>query len=152
MKLSELFRPRDVILFEPGDKWDAIEELTAHAVRVGRLPESELEPAREAVYARARSMSTGMAHGVAIPHAAIDGVDELGSVLGIVKKDGGLAFESLDGSPAEIVVLLVIPRKQKILHIRTLADVARGLGSKMVRDELRQAPDAQAAWQVLARG
>ena len=51
----------------------------------------------QAVLARERSMSTGMEHGIAIPHAAVDGVQTVVACMGIVSTGSGLAFESIDG-------------------------------------------------------
>jgi mannitol/fructose-specific phosphotransferase system IIA component (Ntr-type) len=50
------------------------------------------------------------------------------------------------------VVLLVIPKAQKLLHIRTLADVARVLGKDAVREQLLAAESPQAAWYALRTG
>ena len=97
-------------------------------------------------------MSTGMEHGIAIPHAAVDGIEEVRACLGIVPADEGLAFESVDGRETHLIVLLVIPRSKKLLHIRTLADIARVLSREAVRDALLKADDGEAAWRVLAEG
>ncbi len=153
MRLTDLFQAQDLLLdFEPADKWDAISELIDHLVGTGKVP-AEVAPAvREAVLSRERSMSTGMEHGIAIPHAAVDGVSQLAACLGILRRAGGLAFDSIDGKPARLVVLLVIPRNQKLLHIRTLADVARVLGREGVREALLAAETPDEAWHALARG
>jgi mannitol/fructose-specific phosphotransferase system IIA component (Ntr-type) len=151
MRLADLFPVEDVIVpFEPGDKWDAIRKLVAHLVDRGRIARSEAPAIVEAVLARERSMSTGMEHGIAIPHAAVDGVQAVVACMGIVSESPGLAFESIDGKPARVVVLLVIPRAQKLLHIRTLADIARVLGRDGVREALLGATDATSAWAALA--
>lgn len=151
MQLRDLFTADDLVLdFAPGDKWEAIRGLVAHLAERGRLPEALREPVLEAVLSRERSMSTGMEHGVAIPHAAVEGIDRVAAAMGLVRDDVGLPFESIDGQPARLVVLLVIPRAQKLLHIRTLADVARVLGDADVRSALLAADTPRAAWEVLA--
>ena len=153
MRLSELFPVEDVLTaFAPADKWDAIRKLIEHLVARGRLAADVAGGIVEAVFVRERSMSTGMEHGIAIPHAAVDGVQSVVACMGILPEGAGLAFESIDGKPARIVVLLVIPRAQKLLHIRTLADIARVLGRDVVREALTGAPDAAAAWSALAEG
>jgi mannitol/fructose-specific phosphotransferase system IIA component (Ntr-type) len=153
MRLSDLFSVDDVLVgFRPTDKWDAIRQLVAHLVARGRLDEQAAPGIVEAVQSRERSMSTGMEHGIAIPHAAVDGVQEVLACLGIVASEDGLAFESIDGRPTRVVVLLVIPRSQKLLHIRTLADIARVLGRDSVREALLSARDAHSAWSALAEG
>ena len=150
MDLRQLFKPSDLILdFSPQDKWDAIRRLVGHLAASGRFNAVVRERVLEQVLARERSMSTGMERGIAIPHAAVDEVAQVTACMGIVQKSEGLPFESIDGQPARLVVLLVIPRAHKLLHIRTLADVARVLGNEGVRQTLISASDSQQAWEAL---
>ena len=152
MRLSELFGERELIVgFDPSDKWEAIRALVDHLVAAGRLPAQRSEAILEAVLSRERSMSTGMESGVAIPHAAVDDLPSVVAAMGLVTRPEGLSFDSIDGQPARIVVLLVIPRQQKLLHIRTLADVARLLGQADVRQELLGAASSAEALAVLTR-
>jgi mannitol/fructose-specific phosphotransferase system IIA component (Ntr-type) len=152
MLLAELFEAQDLLVhFDPTDKWESIRSLVQHLVSAGKLDESKFEAALEAVLSRERSMSTGMENGIAIPHAAVDDLDSVLACMGVVTREEGLAFESIDGQPARLVVLLVIPRAQKLLHIRTLADVARVLSKEDVRGALLGAADQQAAHQVLVQ-
>ena len=153
MELSHLFQPKDFVLgLDPVDKWEGIDTLLDHMVEVGRLDAAKLPELREAVLQRERSMSTGMERGIAIPHAAVDGLSDVIAVLGVVAREGGLAFESIDARPTQLVVLLLIPRAQKLLHIRTLADIARVLGRDSVRQALLTASTADEAWHALREG
>lgn len=153
MLLKELFRPEDFCLeFAPTDKWTAIEELMLHLSQSGRVEPEMVEELHELVIERERSMSTGMERGIAIPHAAVDGLAEVAACIGVVSSPDGLAFESIDGGPTHLVVLLLIPRAQKLLHIRTLADIAKTLGSSNVRAALREAETTEEAWRALEQG
>jgi mannitol/fructose-specific phosphotransferase system IIA component (Ntr-type) len=153
MRIQELFRPADIIVgFEPSDKWDGIEQMMIHLREIGRI-HAEVEPAlSDAVMARERSMSTGMEHGLAIPHAAVEGLEDVVACLAVVQGAKGVNFESIDGSETHFVVLLLIPRAQKLLHIRTLADVARVFGNEGVRSALMTASSAEEAWHALGEG
>lgn len=73
------------------------------------------------VFTREHTMSTGMQHGIAIPHGKTDGVSELCTAIGI-KKDG-IDFESLDKQPAKIFIMVVSPRKSSGPHIQFLASI-----------------------------
>lgn len=150
MDLQQLFQPDDLLVdFAPADKWAAIGELVELLVRRGKLSAGEAPGVLEHVLARERSMSTGMERGVAIPHAAVEGVRSVLACMGIVSRPEGLQFGSIDARPARLVILLVIPRAQKLLHIRTLADVARVLGRDSVRDALLAARTSAEAWAAL---
>lgn len=144
-------QPSDILVgFRARDKWDAVDRILEHLVRSGRIDPGRVGAFRDAVIARERSMTTGMERELAIPHAALDEVPQVIGCLAIVVNEEGLDFGSIDGSPTRFVVLLLIPRSQKLLHIRTLADVARLLGNEGVRNALRASKSSAEAWNALA--
>jgi mannitol/fructose-specific phosphotransferase system IIA component (Ntr-type) len=150
MEIKQLFRPADLLVgFTPADKWQAIHQLVEHLVAGGRLLSAQASAIEQHVLARERSMSTGMERGIAIPHAAVDEVSSVQACMGICPRERGLDFASIDGQSAHFIVLLVIPRAQKLLHIRTLADVARVLGQASVREALLAAATPEQAWKAL---
>jgi PTS system nitrogen regulatory IIA component len=135
MKLSDLLS-QDLVLcpMESEDKWQAIRTLAATAVGAGRIDKSMSSAVEAALVSREKSMTTGMEKGIAIPHAAVDGIEDVVAVLGL--SPAGIPFETLDGNPAQIIVCLVIPRAKKLLHIKTLAEIARLLSRAEVREGL----------------
>ena len=141
-----------LLAFDPADKWTAIERLVEHLVARGHLREEIREEVLEAILSRERSMSTGMEQGVAIPHAAVEDVPEIIGCMGVVQSGEGLNFESIDGDAARLVVLLVIPKAQKLLHIRTLAETARVLAKESVRAGLLAATSGAEAHAILVAG
>jgi mannitol/fructose-specific phosphotransferase system IIA component (Ntr-type) len=148
MKLSQLLAPNLVVHpLRATDKWDAIRVLARAAVDAGAVRAECFDKVLDALVVREKSMSTGMDHGVAIPHAAVDDVDDVVTVLGIAA--AGIPFGSLDGQPAQILVCLVIPRAKKLLHIKTLAEIARLLSRAEVRDALIASADAVAALAIV---
>lgn len=149
MKLSELIT-KDLIEvpLRATDKWEALGVLARVPVRAGRYPAAFAPIVEQALVLRERSMTTGMEHGIAIPHAAIDGIDDLVAVLGL--NPVGIPFETLDGAPARILIGLVIPRAKKLSHIKTLAEIAKLLSRAEVRDRLLRCADAGSVVAVLA--
>lgn len=121
---------------EATDKWQALNILAQVPARAGCYPASMIPAVEQALVARERSMTTGMEHGIAIPHAAIDGIENLIAVLGLSAT--GIPFETLDGAPARIVIGLIIPRSKKLAHIKTLAEIASLLSRADVRERLLQ--------------
>ncbi|MHC4261792.1 MAG: PTS sugar transporter subunit IIA [Planctomycetota bacterium] len=150
MRLPELLSAQDLVLpLSAGDKWDAITRLVDHTVEQGNVRSELRDEVLELVLARERSMSTGMEKGIAIPHAAVDGLDRIVGSFGVVTAEEGLAFEAIDARPTYLVVLLLIPRAQKLQHIRTLNSIAQILRSDATRTALRDASDVDAAWAIL---
>ena len=154
MRLQELIPPQHILLgLEAADKWQVIERMSAFLGERGAVPAPRVEAHSEAVMQPERTMSTGLVRGIANPHPPVDGLERVVGGLAVVRgEDGeGVNFDSIDASPAWLVVLLLIPRPQKLLHIRTLADLARHLGNEDVRRALRSAPTPAEAWSALAR-
>ncbi len=150
MQFTDLLLPSDIVVpLEATDKWDAIGTLMGHLGACGRISEESAPDLLEQVLVRERSMSTGMEKGIAIPHAAVDHLESVVACLGLVKREGGLAFDCMDARPSNIVVLLLIPRAQKLQHIRTLADIARLLARAEVREGLGAAEDATEIYDLL---
>lgn len=150
MKLSQLLSPEAILLpFTAADKWAAIRSLPGALAAADLLPERLQEPAVEALLQRERSMTTGMEGGIAIPHAALDGLETLVGVMAVAPQ--GIPFESLDRKPATILVGLLIPRAEKLLHIRTLAEIAKLLSRAEVRDQILAVGDPRAALGVIEK-
>lgn len=82
-------------------------------------------------------MSTGMEHGIAIPHAKSDAVDELVACVGITKRK--IDFECLDRKPAQIFVMTLSPRDGTGPHVQFLSEISRLLKDGEVRKKLLKA-------------
>jgi len=148
MKIGELLKEGLIATgFQARDKWEAINRLVDLLVSQGRLKAEQRESVYDALATREKVASTGMEHGVAIPHASVDGVEDALAALAIAPD--GIPFQSADGQPARLVILLVIPRKAVQKHIRTLAGIARLLQYEEMRDALTGARSAREALQVI---
>jgi PTS system nitrogen regulatory IIA component len=126
---------------EATTKWEAIEELTDLLIAVHELRITDRTEVLEAINARERSLSTGLEHGLAVPHGAVTCVRDLVASLGI-SSSPGIPFESVDGQPARMVVLLVIPKGSFQQHVRTLAGIAHLAGNRDIREKIYGAQDA----------
>ena len=150
MKLGEIVSAaRVVVRMKAETKWEAIEELIGVMRAAGDVPAAALDGALEAVLARERQISTGMEHGVAVPHGAIEGIDRIVGALGTAPR--GIPFDSIDGEPARIVVLLLIPASGFHLHLSALAGVARLFNREAFRAEILVSADSAAAHAAIER-
>lgn len=148
MNLSEFLGPDRIrVPLRSRQKEDVLREL------VELLPsasgEDRAEQILEAVIEREKRMSTGIGKGVAIPHGKTDLVPAMEMAFGIAAEP--VDFESLDGDPCAIFFLLVSPPELTGPHIKALAQISRMLTSDVVRDELAQAPDAEAVLALFRR-
>ncbi len=142
MLLSELIQ-HDLIKLdmEATDKWEAIDELIDHLITVHEIRYTDRQVVHDAVLTRERSLSTGLEFGLAVPHGSVDCVTEIVTCIGISRK--GVNFESRDGKPAKIIVLLVIPAGAFQRHVRTLAGIARLAMNETLRHQLEIAEDPE---------
>jgi len=96
---------------------------------------------------RERLGSTGVGNGVALPHARIDGIDQV--IAGFARLSEPLDFDSVDDRPVDLVAFLVAPSDAAGAHLRALARVSRQLRREDNRARLRAAPDAQSLYTIL---
>ncbi len=148
MNLSEMIQ-EDVIKvgLEATNKWEAIEELIDVLVDAHELRLTDRTQVTEAVVAREKSMSTGLEHGLAVPHGAVDCVNDIVASLGVSRN--GIPFQSADGAPAYLIALLVIPKGSFQRHVRTLAAIARLAGSADLRQKIIAAGTAGEVFRVI---
>jgi mannitol/fructose-specific phosphotransferase system IIA component (Ntr-type) len=131
------------------DRWQALSEIVDRLVEEGHLHEANRAEALDALRHREETMSTGIGFGIAIPHASCDAVSQVTACFGRSKV--GIDFESLDGKPAHIIVLFLVPKDQFQTHLRTLAAIAKFLNDPAVRAELNSATDARSILDVFSR-
>ena len=90
------------------------------------------DEALEAVITRERTQSTGTGAGIVIPHGKYNAIKELVMAIGIAHEP--IDFNSIDGKPVTIFILLVSPADQTGPHIQALATISR----LMLNEEFRQ--------------
>jgi len=103
----------------------------------------------EAVMMREQTQSTGIGSGIAVPHGKCNSVKELVMAIGITSR--GIDFESVDGKPVTIVILLVSPADQTGPHIQALARISRLMLDEQFRTELAEVGSAEQAYELVSR-
>jgi fructose-specific phosphotransferase system IIA component len=147
MILTQILQPTCVkVPLEGRDKESVITELT-DCLAHNRLLHDR-EAALNAVFTRERTRSTGIGSGIAIPHGKCNGARELVMALGIAREP--IEFESVDGKPVSIVILLVSPVDQTGPHIQALARISRLMLDDEFKTALEKAPSPQAAYQLIS--
>ncbi len=101
----------------------------------------------EALIARESLGPTGVGHGVALPHARVDGLDEV--VGAFVLLDKPIDFSSVDRQPVDIAFVLFAPENAGVEHLKALALVARTLRNPSICAKLRANPDPLTLYAIL---
>ena len=103
----------------------------------------------DALMQREGTGSTGVGHGVAIPHARVPGLAKMKGVF--VRLSTPVEFEAVDDRPIDLVFALLAPIDCGSEHLRALSRVARLMRDPELRRQLRIAPNSAAIHAVLTQ-
>jgi PTS system fructose-specific IIA component/PTS system nitrogen regulatory IIA component len=144
------FVVRDAILpdLKATTKEGVIREMVESLRGAGYFKTTEPEEIVKAILKRELLGSTGIGRAVAIPHTKHSSVDRLIGTVAISR--GGVGFDSLDGEPVHVFVLLTSPQDRPGDHLRALENVSRSLRDDSFVRALRQAPTREAIWSLLS--
>ena len=102
----------------------------------------------ESLTAREQLGSTGLGHGVAIPHARMPQCDAAAGVF--VRTKAAIPFDAPDRKPVSIFLALVVPKQATERHLQLLATAATMFSDRAFRDKLRACPDPDMVRELLA--
>jgi len=126
------------------DKHAAIDELIDLLAANGRVKDPV--SLKEAVWTREQTRTTGIGHGLAIPHGKCAGVSTL--VIAIGKPAEPMDFQAIDGKPVRLIVLLASPTDRSSDHIQALAHVGRLMSMEDFRERIYAAPTREAIYDL----
>ncbi|MBC3934815.1 PTS sugar transporter subunit IIA [Undibacterium rugosum] len=116
--------------------------------QAGLLFENNCSIARSTVsdnlFARERLGSTGLGHGVAVPHGRIKGLKA--PIAAFVRLKDPIPFESPDGQPVSLLIFLLMPDNVQQQHLAILSEIAEMLSNEAFRDELQTEADASVVY------
>jgi len=147
MKLTDILDPSCVAAKLPAmEKQAAITMLVDLLAENGQI--SDRDQVLNAVLERESTRSTGIGDGLAVPHGKSRGCSRLVMALGCPVEP--IDFDSADGKPVDLIVLLASPPDQTGPHIQALARVSRLMLSPSFREQLRTADTPEAAYKVIS--
>ena len=147
MPLTDILTPQAILpSVKAGSKKQLLQELAAFAASQSGLSESDVY---EALVQRERLGSTGIGHGIAIPHGKLPKLNQLFGIFARLEKP--LDFEALDGEPVDLIFLLLAPEGAGADHLKALSRVARALRDPAIAQKLRKSHDASALFAMLTQ-
>ena len=138
--------PRDTAAVA-GVKERVIAEMVAALHAAGYFRDADLGDIVKAVMRREQLGTTGIGRHIAIPHSRHAAVDRLIGTLAVSKD--GLPFDSLDGEPVYVFVLLVSPQDRPGDHLRALEAVVRTMRNEEFVRQLRACTTREEIWALL---
>lgn len=145
MALADLLQQDAIIpALRVNSKKQLLQELAARAAKLTGHPEREIF---DVILQRERLGSTGVGHGIAIPHGKLN---SLPAIVGVFARlETPVDFEALDDQPVDLVFMLLAPEGAGADHLKALSRIARVLRDQDLVAKLRATDSASAIYAFL---
>ena len=134
-----------IITIQSHDKFSAISELALVFKDTDMC--TDIDELIKALEEREKIMSTGIGFGIAIPHAKIRAVKEITFAIGISRD--GLDFDSMDGKPVHLILLVAAGERQHKEYLKILSSLMSILKKDIVKDSIINADSADEILSIL---
>jgi mannitol/fructose-specific phosphotransferase system IIA component (Ntr-type) len=127
------------------DKRGCMDELVDLMVSTGKITDSQV--LKDAVWQREQTRTTGIGHGLAIPHGKCSGVS--GIVMAVGKPPQPIEFGAIDGKPVQLIIMLASAPDRNSDHIQALARVSRIMMVADFRERMYRAASGQEVYDLI---
>jgi mannitol/fructose-specific phosphotransferase system IIA component (Ntr-type) len=110
---------------------EAVTELATVAATTCGLEAGEIS---DGAMLREQLMPTGIGNGIAVPHARMRGVTE--PIIAVGLSAAGIDFDSPDGRPAHVILLIITPAHDDGIQLEILADIAKVFRDEEIRNKI----------------
>ena len=94
----------------------------------------------DSLFARERLGSTGLGHGVAIPHGRIKGLKA--PLAAVFQLAAPIGFDAPDEQAVALLIFLLVPEAATQKHLEILSEIAELLGDSVLRERMKSSTDA----------
>jgi len=103
----------------------------------------------DSLFARERLGSTGLGHGVAIPHGRIKGLKA--PMAAVLQLTAPIGFDAPDAQPVNLLIFLLVPEAATQKHLEILSEIAEMLSDATLREQLKTAASAETLHDLIVR-
>jgi PTS system nitrogen regulatory IIA component len=146
MKFTELLFPESVINNAHADSKKSVLELISKLI-AQNLTNIKYEQIFESLVSREKLGSTGIGHGVAIPHGRIKTLPKPIAVF--VRLQDAVDFEANDNQPVDLFFALLVPEQDENKYLEILSEIAERFSHEEFRKRLRKAKDDRELYEIL---
>jgi nitrogen PTS system EIIA component len=147
MDISDLILPESVVAnLRVTSKKQALQELAKKAADITGQPERALF---EVLMERERLGTTGVGHGIGIPHGKLPELDRLYGLF--ARLETPIDFDAIDDQPVDLIFVLLAPETAGADHLKALARVSRLFRDRAVCEKLRGTDSAEAIYALLTQ-
>ena len=145
MHINNLIEPEWILpALRATSKKQALQELAKRAAEITGQEERRIF---DVLLERERLGTTGVGHGIAIPHGKLAELDRLYGMF--ARLDSPVGFDAIDDQPVDLLFLLLAPADAGADHLKALARVSRLLREHSVCEKLRGSDTAEAIYALL---
>ena len=145
MQLNSILSPGRTHCGVPGSSKKRVLENIAHAISED-TPSLSPQLLFDNLVARERLGSTGLGHGIAIPHCRIKDCDQILGTL--VKLEEAVDFDSIDSNPVDLLFVLLVPEQAHDEHLKVLAKIAEMFNDENFCQQLRSADNSESLYSL----
>lgn len=102
----------------------------------------------DSLFSRERLGSTGLGHGVAIPHGRIKGLKA--PMAAIFRLASAIGFDAPDELPVSLMIFLLVPEAATQKHLEILAEIAEMLSDTELREKLVASTSSTEVFELIA--
>lgn len=102
----------------------------------------------DSLFARERLGSTGLGHGVAIPHGRIKGLKQ--PLAAVFQLANPIGFDAPDEQPVQLMIFLLVPEAATQKHLEILSEIAELLSDAALREKMKTSGQATDLHQLIA--
>jgi PTS system nitrogen regulatory IIA component len=110
-------------------------------------PTLNQETVFEHLLERERLGSTGLGHGIALPHARMKDVTEAVGAFAQLRQ--GVSFDAIDDEPVDLAFALLVPESANEMHLQLLSQLASMFSDPQLRQDLRNGSSAEKILELL---
>ncbi|MFM2133592.1 MAG: hypothetical protein RL156_873 [Bacteroidota bacterium] len=148
MNVSDVITPSRIeVRLDIHSKDDLLEYLPEILARNGDV--ENLDEVRRVIRDRENLMSTGIGHGIALPHGKTNSVHRTTAALVTLQEP--ISYDSLDGEPIQLAVILVGKEDHVSTHLKLLSKISRVVASDWFKHEALAAQTPEAIHALLQR-
>ncbi|MBU3742163.1 MAG: PTS sugar transporter subunit IIA [Candidatus Kapabacteria bacterium] len=147
LKITDILDRNAVLLdLDVAGKDEALQRLIDVLAATGKV--RDVEQLKRVIFEREKLMSTGIGHGVALPHGKTNVVDT--SIAAMATLRNPIDFDALDDNPVNIIIMLIGTEGNVGLHLRLLSRISRMIGNEAFRHSLANAKSVDDVLSLLA--
>ena len=144
MLVHESLSPENIVIADNAENAGGI--IAQLSEKIAAALGIERETIENAIHAREQSRTTAFANGAAIPHCRLDGLEQFGIAMMILRQS--IRWDN-EGHAVDTVLMISGPVNNVSDHLRILANSSQLLDSRALRAKLKSAPNAESAYKLM---